>query len=434
MIGSIGFHGRHRPALQGIDSKGCDLVARTKKLGLETNDSPAVAESETSTAGESFAADAPDAMIVEEADQAGVPEVEASDAEAVQTPPIETSRPETADIEKISPPREPARQSSGAGFWTMLFGGAIAAAAGFGTSQYLDNDAWPFSGTSSETEQLLQAQSQKIEGLSSDIADLQTQVQTEPNNDAPIQDLQSGQETLRTDVSTLTVQLETFNQRLSDLENRPIPEGGATADAVAAYQEQLAGMRAMFEQELTRIEAAQSKAVAQEQTAADRAEQALVQAAFVRLQAAIESGVPFSETLQDLAASGVEVPGMLNERAGEGVPTLAALQQSYPAAARAALQASVRAQADSGETDRFTAFLRSQLGTRSLEPKAGDDPDAVLSRAEAALRDGDLGRALTELQALPEAGSASMANWVSQAEIRLQAVSAIADLSNSLNN
>ncbi|MGB0440740.1 MAG: molybdopterin-binding protein, partial [Paracoccaceae bacterium] len=37
------------------------------------------------------------------------------------------------------------------------------------------------------------------------------------------------------------------------------------------------------------------------------------------------------------------------------------------------------------------AFLKTQLGARSLEPREGDDPDAVLSRMEAAAREGRFG-------------------------------------------
>ncbi len=82
---------------------------------------------------------------------------------------------------------------------------------------------------------------------------------------------------------------------------------------------------------------------------------------------------------------------------------------------------------------RFSAFLRTQLGTRSLEPKAGDDADSVLSRAEAALRQGDIATALTELDALPEAGQPALAEWRAQAETRKAALDAGAVLTQDLN-
>jgi hypothetical protein len=110
--------------------------------------------------------------------------------------------------------------------------------------------------------------------------------------------------------------------------------------------------------------------------------------------------------------------------AGDGVPSLAALVDAFPPAARDALDASIRATMGEGALDRVSAFLRVQTGARSLEPRAGDDPDAVLSRAEAALRAGDLETTLAELTALPEAGQAAMADWIQAARTRFEAVEA----------
>jgi len=70
-------------------------------------------------------------------------------------------------------------------------------------------------------------------------------------------------------------------------------------------------------------------------------------------------------------------------------------------------------------------FLRSQTGARSLAPRDGDDTDAVLSRAEAALRQGDLATTLTELDALTGDPAAAMAAWRAQAETRMAALAAL---------
>jgi hypothetical protein len=81
---------------------------------------------------------------------------------------------------------------------------------------------------------------------------------------------------------------------------------------------------------------------------------------------------------------------------------------------------------------RITAFLRAQTGARSLTPREGNDPDAILSRAEAALREGDLVATLAELDALPAEGAARLAEWRAQAEARLAASQAVAELVASL--
>ena len=117
----------------------------------------------------------------------------------------------------------------------------------------------------------------------------------------------------------------------------------------------------------------------------------------------------------------------------DGLPTLLALQDGFAEPARAALDASIRADMGEGWADRLSAFLRSQSGARSLTPREGADPDAVLSRAEAALRRGDLTASLAELASLPPAGAEAMAAWVADATRRLAAEQAITDLSATLN-
>lgn len=84
--------------------------------------------------------------------------------------------------------------------------------------------------------------------------------------------------------------------------------------------------------------------------------------------------------------------------------------------------------------DRVSAFFRTQLGTRSLEPKEGDDPDAILSRAEAALKAGQLDTALAELAAMPEAGQPALAPWIASANARRDALAAATELSQQLNS
>ena len=79
-------------------------------------------------------------------------------------------------------------------------------------------------------------------------------------------------------------------------------------------------------------------------------------------------------------------------------------------------------------TDRVSSFLRTQTGLRSLTPRDGNDPDAVLSRAEAALTQGRLADALAELDALPDAALPALKDWTATATLRLSAESAVAAL------
>lgn len=167
---------------------------------------------------------------------------------------------------------------------------------------------------------------------------------------------------------------------------------------------------------------------------AQRAEQsAQAMAAVGQITAALEDGSSYSDALGNAeAVLDVEIPAVISENAASGVASVAMLQETFPDAARAALNSAIRADSGEGAMDRLTAFIRVQSGARSLAPREGDDPDAVLSRAEAALRSGDVAAAVSEIDTLPEDGRAAMAVWRGAAEARVSALSAAADLAQTL--
>ncbi len=226
--------------------------------------------------------------------------------------------------------------------------------------------------------------------------------------------------------------LTVLASRITDIENRPIPDVGATAEAVATYERELIAMRQMFAGELVRIEAAQVASAKAQTDAAIQSDSTAKQMALTAVQKAVDDGESFADPLTDLRNAGIEIPEVLTQAAKDGVPTLAALQDQFPEMARSALDASIRADADAGTGNRVTAFFRTQLGARSLAPKEGDDPDAILSRAEAAIHQGDIARAVLETAALPGAGAAKMADWVTQAQSRQAVVDGLAELTATL--
>jgi len=130
-----------------------------------------------------------------------------------------------------------------------------------------------------------------------------------------------------------------------------------------------------------------------------------------------------------LTSAGIALPPVLAEAAEGGVATRANLTEAFPDAARAALAVARKAEADGG----LAGFVKSQLGARSLEPRDGDDPDAVLSRAEAAVREGRLADAIAEIDTLPEAARAEMSDWLARATTRREALAAAETLAADLN-
>lgn len=169
--------------------------------------------------------------------------------------------------------------------------------------------------------------------------------------------------------------------------------------------------------------AQQAQELQQTTEAANRRAQAATAAA--ALQAAIENAAPRDQALAELSAAGVQVPEVLT---GD-IPRLDQLRAGFPAAARNALQASMQAVAsEQGAMDKIGNFLRVQTGARSVEPREGDDPDAILSRANAAVEAGDIQGALDQIAALPQPGQQAIADWSAQAKLWVDANAALATL------
>ena len=234
---------------------------------------------------------------------------------------------------------------------------------------------------------------------------------------------------VKSSVETLTGKVDPLADRLSALETRPVTDS-ASPEAVAAYeaelkklQDSLATQRAEVEKMVADAQALESKAAADAQAAANTA-------TLSRLVGQLDAGQPYTNLVSELQAGGVTVPDALTAPADKGVATLAALNASFAPAARTAL-------ADARDAEKGTgllAFLQRQTGARSVTPQDGDDPDAVLSRAQAALASGDVAGALTELKALPEAAQTAMGDWEQTAQTRVAAVDAAKALQSSVNS
>lgn len=316
-------------------------------------------------------------------------------------------------------PQEPNRRRGG--FLAPVIGGALAAAAGYGLAQYVPN-GWPLQDTTA-LEQQLATQTEAIASLQARLAAVE---------DAKVPD-----------ISPLMDTLATLNGRVAALETGPAEraeEIAALAQAVAALQArpdaapQAGGevpdnITALAAEAEARLQEAEAQAVQMKAEAEVLIRAAIAQAAFGRLQAAVDSGAPFAAILPEL---GLTVPEALQAHAETGLPSLASLRQTFPEAARLALEVALRANMGDSWTERATSFFRSQTGARSLTPREGSDPDAILSRAEAALTAGDLASALDELAALPEPAHAPLTDWRAKAEARQAGLQALDDLAGKI--
>lgn len=371
--------------------------------GDETTDAPDAADTGEDTVG----------AAVPEEDEA---DTEQEDGSAEEEPVRRVDESQTAPAAIVPP--EPVIVRKG-GFFPMLLGGIVAAGIGAGAALYLFPNGW--SGGDAEAlgqiNATLEDHDKALEGLADAMPD------------APdLGPLESGVAAAQGAAEAVNARVDALEARLDSIEKRPITEG-ASPEAVAAYERELKALQDAMAAQRGEIEKMLEDARASEAEAEMSAQEAMQRAALSRIMTAIDTGDDFSDAAANLAAAGVEVPTVLTDTAETGVPTIAALSASFPESARAALKQARKDTSGGG----LGAFLDRQLGTRSLEPREGDDADAVLSRVEAAVKEGRLTDAIAELDALPEGARAQMQTWLAQAQTRADAQAAAEALAAEIN-
>ena len=359
----------------------------------------------------------------------------------------------------------PVSRASGPSFLLMLLGGFLAGAIGYLAAYYTDFSLF---GTSDDVELMIAAHEERLDQIETALGGPDETSARLSSSEEGIARLQQAVSQLGQGYTGLEERLAGIEGNLSGLE--PTADPGVAAEDLQNVEsaaqarsdelsQQVAALRARLDglvqemnadtgpsqevqalqervETLTQQLSEQDAAIADAREAALReARSAAVAGAIAEVRAAVESGAPFADALGTLqSANTVEVPETLSGVAPSGVATLAGLQERFPDAARAAFDAALSETAGDGPLDRFGAFLKAQTGARSLGEREGDSADAVLSRAEARISEGDLGAALSELEALPEAGRSAMSDWIDAARTRLDAQSAAANLIPSPNS
>lgn len=396
----------------------------------------------TPTDDEDIHADSNEEMTASEAPE------QVEDAEIVDESPEPVEEPSPEDPPAPQPaPAEPRR---GPGVVPLLLGGVVAAGLGYGAAfMGLSSGTAQDDGTATALvalQETLEGQTATLAALATRTAALEGQIEAMPPAPEPVDLAPLGAriDALGARIDAAGGQISGLTDRIAYLETLPLGAGGEGGDNSAALAAAVAQMQAALQEQtasLAEQQAANEDMAAELQAAATAAEEriaaaearaearvsaATAQAALGQLRIAVATGAPFAGALADVAAGAeVEVPEALAAAAETGVPTLEELQSSFPAAARAALPVAIRETAGEGTMNRVTAFLQSQVGGRSLEPQEGDSADAVLSRAEAALREGDLAATVAELSGLPEEALEMMADWTASAQTRIAALEAM---------
>lgn len=367
----------------------------------------------------------------------------------------------------------PARRSGG--FWPLAFGGVVAAALGAGAVWFVDhrlpagpdpalgeaaraavgaeldaraaalaetareagaaagneagNEAGaeaaravlaglpPQAGAAAAGQAALDAQAARIDALEARLAEAGTAPAAEGTGPAaPATDA----------LDALRRELAAQAGRIDELAARPAADP-ALAEELRAMAEGAAAARERAEAAAAQVEARLAEAARQSESIQAEVEQnarrAETAAAVARLEGVLDSGGDTAAAMAGLRAAGVEPPAAL---AAE-IPSLDALQDGFDDAARAGLRAAQQA-APEGGGGGLLGFIREQTGARSVTPRSGSDPDAVLSRAGAAVAEGDIAAALAEIDGLPPAARDAMSGWIAGARAWTDARAALGSL------
>ncbi|MCY4152534.1 MAG: hypothetical protein OXE94_09920 [Aestuariivita sp.] len=179
------------------------------------------------------------------------------------------------------------------------------------------------------------------------------------------------------------------------------------------FEEALQNLRDQLDRQGAELAVLLSDAERREAEAAESVRRATAVARATQLIESLMAGRSIASELDSLRELEVSIPDDLAFKV-EGVDLLADLQRDFPSLAREVL---TTARTNDGNMG-VMAFLRQQFEVRSLTPRDGDTANAILSRAEAALADGNLAAALAELEQLPAAARVPLDDWIERAQDR----------------
>lgn len=153
----------------------------------------------------------------------------------------------------------------------------------------------------------------------------------------------------------------------------------------------------------------------------------------VALRATVERGDPFA---QELAAvkplvSDAKTLAALEPFAAGGVPRVATLAREFSQLNAAMLAAAGAPPRDGGIMDRLQANAERLVRIRPISEAPGDDPTAIIARADVKAAHGDLAGAVAEVSSLPPAVRAPAQAWIARVEARNAALAAARNLADA---
>lgn len=312
------------------------------------------------------------------------------------------------------------------GFFSLAFAGLVGGGLALGGNYAMERFGLPGQPSSPQPDiaGLLAAQDGKLADAQADIDALKAALASVKN---------------ASDTSSLTEQIKAIEARLAAAE-----QGGGAAPAgdpaaLAALETRLATLMAAVEAaqksasnaesglagQGKRIDALDEALTALKDSAGSQAGNPAIARAIAAaaLKSAIDRGLPFMAELETYAAVApdAEEIAALRGMAASGVPTRADLAIELSQTAGAIIAAAKPSNPDAGLIQNLIDSAMGLVEVRPIGAVDGEGADAIVARMEAALKSGDLGKALAEFATLPEPSKAAGAQIAGKIQARLQA-------------
>jgi len=196
----------------------------------------------------------------------------------------------------------------------------------------------------------------------------------------------------------------------------PVPEQGPVTSLAPLYPANAEPARVTLD-EVGQLKARIAVLEGQDVRSIEAATAALAAAALIE---ATQGSKPFVEEYEALRAAAPTLPELmgLSRLAETGAPSRGALAISFETLAAKAASRSRKPPQDAGLGARIAYAAGKVVTIRQVDDLEGNSPDALVARAELALREGEVVSALAVLDQLPPKGRAALASWREGAERR----------------
>lgn len=332
----------------------------------------------------------------------------------------------------------------GRGLLAGLVGGVIALL-GAGALQYAGLLPAPGNAETSSLRTELGVLRQEIDGLkdSAGLGDADALQKVLSESNARVDGLAASLDKVESDLAGLRAAapsggagngaaMQALDQKVRELDSAvaALRNGGGT-EALDALNEKVASVEGALGAVKTTSDTANARLAALEEKIAGISEKVEEQAGQPRvalaiaasgLKAAVDRGGPFSAELETFAAVAPNAPELpeLRPLAEQGVPSRDDLVAATAAAANAMVDASQVIDENAGVVDRLVASAKSLVKVRPTGAVEGEGVPEKVARLEAAVKEGNLARALAEYDSLPEPSRAAGAGFADSLRGRLK--------------